>query len=106
MFPETPRSKWTFEQLERILTPDALDLPEQPNVVALRAEPSEFVSEDALRIWVVVPDSTPEDLLDLEHLRPIRDELEQVFEENGLAVIPMAKFRTISEYEEESGEAL
>ncbi len=107
MFPETPRSSdVTLEQLERILAPESLDLPAQPEIVALRAEPSEFVSEDALRVWIIVPDSTPEEQLDLAHLRPIREAVERAFEEHGVFLIPLAKFRTVSEFEEETGEQL
>ncbi len=110
MFPDIPQSgastREKLEKLEDSLTPSNLELPEDPEVVALKVEPSEFVSEDALRVWVVVPDKTPEELLDLAHLRPIRRQVERAFAEQGISLIPLAKFRTVSEYKEETGEEL
>lgn len=107
MFPGIPpRGASTLEKLEEALSPAKLDLPARPEVVALRFEPSKFVSEDALRVWVIVPDETPEECLDVAHLRPIRDRIEEAFEDKELALIPLPKFRTVSEYEDETGEQL
>lgn len=81
-----------------------LELPAQPEVVDIRAEYLGSEPFESMRVWVVVPDSTPEEKLEWPTVKPIEDEIRREFRDRDWDAVPLILFRTESEFRQQRGE--
>ncbi|MFB6351365.1 MAG: hypothetical protein ABEK29_06210, partial [Bradymonadaceae bacterium] len=56
-----------------------MELPGQPEVLDIKLKQGEMGSEDALRVWVVVPDDTPDEQLTWPDVRALEEALKERF---------------------------
>lgn len=92
------------------IEPGELTSPDQgPEIRDIRLKRLPAVGEessDAIRVWIVVPDSTPEELLQFENVEPIREQIREKLRALNPDWVPSFRFRTVEEFEEDTGEQL
>jgi len=91
--------------IETILAPKSLDLPERPIVKRVQVQQDlDSLGEDAFRIWVVLDDQTLEEERCWARLAPIEERIKEKLREAGYEQWPYLTFWTESQMQEvESG---
>lgn len=87
------------------INPTHLELPGEPRILRIAVEWSDGRDEDAdtVRVWVIVPDNTPDEKLIWPAVEPIESAIKKDLEKHKLDVFPVILYRTESEYREEKG---
>jgi hypothetical protein len=86
------------QQLDKLLEPvrdGHRDLPIQRVFVE---DYVDSVGEEELRVWVLFPDDTPDDLLRWDRLQPVDVEIVRRLNEAGESRFPYVRFATEREY--------
>jgi len=89
------------DTFEEILDPEALSLPEKPEVIEIRHQPYvDHLGDDALWVRVVFADGTTREDRNPKALRAIRLAIGDALLEAGIELFPYIWFATQSELEE------
>lgn len=87
------------------IDPRELELRDELEVVDIRVDYDSLVLGDMVPVWVIVDDETPNSELMWPSIEPVEREVREFFRDRELGLIPMVRFRTESEYEEQMGGA-
>lgn len=88
--------------LDDVLDPEKLDLPEPPKVLAIHHEPYiDSLGLEGARVWVIVPDDSPDEHFTWKQTYPIRDAILRASERAGLPGWASVDFLTESEFAED-----
>src|SRR4051812_14386045 len=89
-------------RIDEILDFRKLDLPVSPRVVDLRYEPYvDSLGDDALWIYVILADDTPEEQRRWAKLAPIEEAIHEALLNENVRLWPYMRFRTWTELEDE-----
>lgn len=90
------------EQAQAILDLKTLDLPPAPRVLSVAVEPKvDADGDDALRVYVIIPDDTKESELRGENMLQLKGAILRRLVEEGIDLFPYVYLRTVSERREE-----
>lgn len=94
--------KTITDDARRILTLQAVQRLSTIPVVGVEVE-EEFGTdgEDALRVWIIIPDETPDESLTGRAVIDLKFGIRQLLIQNGIELFPYASFRTVTERKED-----
>ncbi|MBW3541908.1 MAG: hypothetical protein KY476_16690 [Planctomycetes bacterium] len=93
------------KKAQKLLDPRKLDLPPAPRVVAIEVEDYvDWAGDDALRIYVTIPDDTRDEELTGENGLQLKDAIYDRLLAHGIELFPYVRLRTESERREELAE--
>lgn len=86
----------------RILTLEAVEKLSTIPVVGIEVE-EEFGTdgEDALRVWIIIPDETPDEALKGQAVLDLKLGIRRLLIQNEIELFPYASFRTVAERKED-----
>jgi len=86
------------EQIDEAIRLDRLRLPRTPKVVSVRCNLMvDSIGDDAIDVWVLVDDSTPDEGLSWDRVQPIHEEIHRALREAEVELWPYIKFRRQAE---------
>lgn len=86
------------ESIQKLLAPDALNLPERPKVAAIEVEEDiDSVGEEALRVFVVLEESEADEMRRWKSVAPIHRTIHQTLLSHGIRLWPYIRFVKESE---------
>ena len=110
-----PRARWRVVELEGIpvgelLRPDRLradfELPDRPKILDIMSTLHiDSTGDDPLRVWVILDDDTKEDERPRAATKSIERAIREALTAEDIALFPYVRYRTKSEYDEESQRA-
>ena len=110
MTPRRDRSDVEEEGTVPDIKPDELEVePGDPEILESRTEYLGTLGEQALelvRVWLIVPEGTPEEAVQSQKAREIQRQIGEWLRNHNPEWIPSIRFRSKSQYEEDTGKQL
>lgn len=110
MAPRRDYSRSGYESEVPDIEPDELELePGEPEVEDVRTEYLGTVGDRTLelvRVWVIVGEETPEESVRTAKAKAIQKQIRAILADSNPEWVPSIRFRTATEYEEDTGESL